>query len=81
MSQGDWGKYGNCEQHKRYMVPVSPKLRRRCRCGCRKRATHHGMANGVGLATGCELSIRRWVRDGAKAVFAQKRLAEKRKQV
>lgn len=58
-----WGQQG-CVDDPRYMQAVDPKSRRLCRCGCRKRATHLGMANGVALATGCELSIRRWVKFG-----------------
>ena len=57
-----WGQWGSVLDHVRYMEPL--KSRRLCRCGCRKRQTHIGMANGVGLAWGCELSIARWVRSG-----------------
>lgn len=59
-----WGKYGSATDHVRYMEPLPPKSRKRCGCGCKKRATHMGMANGVGLFRACELRIRRWVRDG-----------------
>lgn len=62
-----FGKYGSATGHKRYMEPIDSKSRRRCTCGCKKRSTHIGMANGVGLTTGCELSVRRWVRDGIRA--------------
>ncbi len=58
-----WGQHGRADGH-RYMEPVNPKSRRMCRCGCKKRATHLGMSNGVSLAIGCELSIRRWVKFG-----------------
>lgn len=51
----------------RTMTPVANRSRRRCHCGCKKRATHLGRGDGVGLTTGCELSIRRWVRDGIRA--------------
>lgn len=40
--------------------------RRLCDCGCKTKATHVGMCNGVVLRRGCELSMRRWVRDGSK---------------
>jgi len=50
----------------RTMKPVGPTSRRRCFCGCGKRATHLGLGDGVGLVTACELYIRRWVRDGVK---------------
>lgn len=60
-----WGTWGSSEAHTRYMEPL-PKTRRRrmCRCGCRKRHTHVGKANGIGLFGGCELTVARWVRSG-----------------
>lgn len=57
-------RWGNALLHKRTMQPVEPSSRRRCHCGCKRRATHLGMANGVTLITGCELLIRRWVKQG-----------------
>lgn len=54
----------------RSMAPVGPKSRRRCHCGCKGRATHRGLGDGLCLTTGCELFIRRWVRDGMSAVIA-----------
>lgn len=50
--------------HRRYSEMVDPKSRRRCHCGCKRRTTHRGMANGLALCSGCELSMARWVRDG-----------------
>lgn len=44
----------------RVMFPVESRSRRRCHCGCKKRATHTGRNNGIALVTGCELYIRRW---------------------
>lgn len=67
----DFGVYGNSELHARYMQPVPPRSRRRCKCGCRKRATHIGMANGVGMVSACELYARRWIRDGDRARCAK----------
>jgi hypothetical protein len=58
-----WGEWGSSKDHVRYVEP-RPGERRRCRCGCRKRASHAGVANGVTLIQGCDLSMRRWVRDG-----------------
>ena len=55
----------------RAMVAVEPRSRRRCHCGCKKRATHTGRNNGIALATGCEMYIRRWVRDGIKTRTAK----------
>lgn len=48
----------------RSMVRV-PRMRRRCPCGCGQTATHSGLGtNGIALMSGCELRVRRWVRDG-----------------
>lgn len=63
--------------HARTMKHVGPRSRRRCHCGCEGRATHHGLANGVALALGCELFIRRWVRDGNEALLVKRRLRER----
>ena len=38
--------------------------RPKCRCGCGKRATHLGLANGVTLTGGCEQYVRWWVEHG-----------------
>ena len=59
-----WGQLGSSIDHVRYVEPVLSKSRRRCHCGCKRRATHLGMANGVCLTIGCELAMARWVRDG-----------------
>ncbi|MNY99185.1 hypothetical protein D3C78_157500 [compost metagenome] len=62
-----WGAYGDADLHQRYMeVNRFQHHRRLCDCGCKTKATHVGMCNGVALTRGCELSIRRWVRDGFK---------------
>ena len=50
-------------EHVRDCWPA-PNRRRRCRCGCGGATTHVGGANGMALTSGCELSMRRWVRDG-----------------
>lgn len=60
----DFGQWGSSERHKRYDQKAETKSRRRCHCGCKRRATHLGMANGVCLMMGCQLSVKRWVRDG-----------------
>ena len=57
-----WGSWGSSNAHVRYMESIESKSRRRCHCGCKKRAAYIGMANGVALITGCELSIRRWIK-------------------
>lgn len=62
----EWGVFGSTSEHIRYSIP-RPKRRggvRRCPCGCGSKITHLGMANGMCLMSGCELRVRRWVRDG-----------------
>lgn len=59
-----WGQIGSALDSIRYAEPQEPQRRKKCYCGCGKRATHRGMANGVCLMIGCELYVRRWVRDG-----------------
>lgn len=63
-----WGECGDSRRHVRYAEPVLGTSRRRCHCGCKRRATHRGMANGVCLVTLCELAVQRWIKTGhAKA--------------
>lgn len=57
-----WGFVGGLPRQICYQEQVDSKSRRRCNCGCGRRATHRGMANGVCLKMGCELSVRRWVK-------------------
>ncbi len=54
-----WGRWGSSRDHVRYCDPsqVPPRSRRKCQCGCGKRSTHHGCANGITLMTGCELAV------------------------
>jgi hypothetical protein len=56
---------------KRTMTEIKPTSRRRCPCGCGNRATHTGRGNGIALVIGCQMAIRRWVRDGIKARSAR----------
>lgn len=59
-----WGQVGGLAEHILYME-VRPKRRGRqpkCHCGCGTPKTHTGFANGVCLTSGCELSMRRWVK-------------------
>lgn len=60
-----WGSYGSARDHALYVEPISPRRKgwRRCYCGCRKRETHVVKANGVALASGCELQAQRSLRD------------------
>ncbi len=59
-----WGTWGNAFEHIRYSEPL--KSRRLCHCGCRKRQTHIGKCNGVGLIWGCEMYVARWVKEGQR---------------
>lgn len=47
--------------HARDLWPA-PDRRRKCHCGCGGRATHVGGCNGIALTSGCEMSVRRWVK-------------------
>lgn len=58
-----WGLFGSATENIRYME-TAIKSRRKCPCGCGGRRTHSGMANGLCLMGGCEIYVRRWVRDG-----------------
>jgi hypothetical protein len=58
-----WGQIGSADAHIRYIEAMPARKRKKCRCGCERRATHLGMANGVCLVSGCEMRIRRWVKD------------------
>jgi hypothetical protein len=61
----NWGQWASASDHVRYAEAITePGGRRRCHCGCGKRSTHRGMANGIALTEGCELSMRRWVKTG-----------------
>jgi hypothetical protein len=58
-----WGQWSSASAHIRYMEPAN-QSRRKCLCGCKKRVTHRGMANGITLLMGCELTVRRWIKEG-----------------
>ncbi len=57
-----WAQWGSAQHHAMYVEPLSYPTRRMCRCGCHKRMTHKACANGMALATGCEMEVRRFVR-------------------
>lgn len=60
-----WGSAGGS----RSMIRARPTSRRRCSCGCKGRATHVGLGDGVALLSGCELLVRRWVRGGYAGLY------------
>jgi hypothetical protein len=64
-----WGVMGSSIEHVRYAEPI--KSRKKCLCGCEGKRTHAGMANGVCLTSGCELTIRRWVKTGSRRAIAK----------
>jgi len=55
--------YANAAIHKKTFIKAPSTSRRRCDCGCNKRATHIGMANNIAMTQACELIIRRWVKN------------------
>lgn len=61
----EWKRRGSALEHHRYAERVDRFSRRRCGCGCNRRATHRGMANGICLIMGCEMRVARWVRNGS----------------
>lgn len=59
-----WGEVASSVSHVRYIQAIEGrKGRRKCYCGCGTRSTHLGMANGICLESGCEFSMRQWVKD------------------
>lgn len=62
----EWGQMASAVDHVRYAEPQTARgpHYRKCHCGCGKKAKWRGMANGICLTEGCELSVRRWARDG-----------------
>jgi hypothetical protein len=64
--QTGWGEYGSAADHQRYLyeLPGRYRNRRRCYCGCGGKASHGGAVNGLAMACGCEMAMRRWVRTG-----------------
>lgn len=62
-----WGQWASATEHTLYVEPINlGRNWRKCPCGCNKRATHKAAANGIALALGCELSVRRWVKQFAR---------------
>lgn len=61
-----WGQIGGMPGQIRYMEqrPKRPGRKPKCNCGCGTPKTHIGFANGVCLTSGCEMSMRRWVKLG-----------------
>ncbi len=59
----EWGQRASAIEHVRYAKPAPSKMRRRCHCGCKRRAAYIGCANGIALIHGCELEVSRWVKD------------------
>ena len=53
--------YSSENRHDRY-IQKTPNKRKKCQCGCNGRITHLGMAQGAVMMSGCELTVRRWVK-------------------
>lgn len=56
--------YSAANREDRDIVKCQPRSRKRCYCGCGGKATHVGRGQGCAMMGGCELYVRRWVRDG-----------------
>lgn len=58
----EWGQRGSVFDHIVYVEPQNARGRYflKCRCGCGAKARYRAMANGICMAEGCELSLRRW---------------------
>lgn len=61
-----WGQVGGQPGQIRYMELRKKRPGRppKCACGCETAKTHLGFANGICLISGCEMRIRRWVKEG-----------------
>jgi hypothetical protein len=64
----------NALDGRRTMAPVPSSSRRRCSCGCGKRASHMMLADGCCMGIGCELLVRRWIRNPVDAWLTRRRL-------
>lgn len=63
--------WGSIYEHELTIENVDPKSRARCDCGCGKRGTHYGAANGMAMTSPmCELQARRWVKSPESAYNA-----------
>lgn len=65
-SKGGWQMSGSVATDPRHteLLPSNTRNRSRCHCGCGGKCSHGGFANGLIMASGCEWSMRVWVRDG-----------------
>ncbi len=64
----EWGQRASIKEHVGYVEQQAARRGRylKCRCGCGQRAKHRAMFNGICMAEGCELSMRRFVKDAAR---------------
>jgi hypothetical protein len=60
----EWGERASIIEHIMYVEPQTARGRHylKCRCGCKKNATHRAMANGICMSEGCEFSMQRWAK-------------------
>lgn len=71
--------WANVDQHRRAIEPMPTPHRLKCYCGCEGKATHRGTCNGISMTDGCELHVRRWMKNWRNAVsVATRRAADQR---
>lgn len=66
-----WGTWGSSTEHWLYVDAIPAEVIkhhwRMCNCGCRRKSRYAMKANGVALASGCELSMHKLVRQVTKS--------------
>lgn len=60
-----WGQWGLIAHHIGYAEPQTARGHHyhKCRCGCQGKAKWRAMFNGLCMYEGCELSVRRFVKN------------------
>lgn len=60
----EWGRRACVGEHIGYVEPQDARRGqyRKCRCGCAGKAKFRAMFNGICMYSGCELSVRRFVK-------------------
>lgn len=68
----EWGERASIFEHVGYVEPQTARRGHylKCRCGCEGRAKHRAMFNGICMAEGCELSMRRFVKAATNSADA-----------
>lgn len=57
-----WGQRASIFEHIMYVEPARARRGqyRKCRCGCDGKAKFSAKANGIAMATGCEISMQKF---------------------